>query len=97
MLRRVVRWFAVIALVVLGLGVPVGGCDEIGGALFILEGPAEREAVFELDPRRSVVVLVDDRRGAMPRRSLLRSIGESADGVILRDTDAAQIDRGYWP
>lgn len=83
MFLRAVRLIGLCAVLVCGVGVPVGGCDEIGGALYLLEGPPEREAVFEFDPRRSAVVLVDDRRGAMPRRSLLRSIGETTDRVIL--------------
>lgn len=79
--RFVRKAAALLSSVVLLTAVP--GCDELGAALYLIEGPPKKEAVFELDPRRSTVILVDDRRNALPKRSLLRVMGERADLVVL--------------
>ena len=66
-----------------GVSLALAGCDQIGTAIYLIEGPPRQEAVFDLDERRTTVVLVDDRAGVLPRRSLLRDIGGAVDQTIL--------------
>jgi len=73
----------VIAALLGAISLLSAGCDELGTALYLIEGPPRQKAVCELDERRPTVVLVDDRAGVLPRRSLLRDIGETVDRTIL--------------
>lgn len=80
--RRIIRTTCAFVLCLLTAS-PLAGCDELGTALYLIEGPPMKEAVFELDARRSTVVLVDARGSSVPTRSTLKTIGESVDSVLL--------------
>jgi hypothetical protein len=71
------------AIVTLGCAVGGAGCNYVGAAAYLIEGPPKVDAAYKLDDQLKTVVFVDDRTNAVPRRSLRLSIGESAEQEMI--------------
>ena len=65
------------------------GCNIVGPAVAIVQGPPTTQAQFELPEGKSVVFFIDDRSNALRRRSLRQVIAEQAQTSLL----AKQKDR----
>ncbi len=74
---------AVIAGGGLGLALVAAGCNYVGAAAYIIEGPPKVQAAYKLDKDRRTVVFIDDRTNTVPRRSLRRTIGEAAEQELI--------------
>jgi hypothetical protein len=68
------------AAAVLCLG---AGCNILGPALFILEGPPTKDAVAKLEGNRTTVIFIDDRDSRLPKRSLRSDIARIAEQTLL--------------
>ena len=62
----------------------LGGCNIVGTAAFIIEGPPKVQAVAGLEDDRPTVIFVDDRASQIPRRSLRVTIGQEAEEILIR-------------
>jgi len=71
-----------------GLGV---GCNIIGPAYVLIHGPEKQPRQFQLDPKKSVVVFVDDRSNVLPRRSIRQLIGEAAQKQLLASAEVTNV------
>ena len=69
--------------VAFGLALAAAGCNYVGAAAYILEGPPKVQAAYKLDKDRRTVVFIDDRTNTVPRRSLRRTIGEAAEQELI--------------
>lgn len=74
-----------LSLVLLPVAGVQQGCDYVAAGIYVLEGPPKVERQYELDSTRKIVVFVDDRSGAMPRKGLRRLIGMSAEETLLKE------------
>lgn len=61
------------------------GCNIVGPAVAIIEGPPTIPAQTELQPDRSHVIFVDDRANNTPRRSLRVTIGREAEETLIAE------------
>lgn len=59
------------------------GCNIVGPALVLAEGPPKTEALVRLDSSRTHIVLIDDMRSRLPKRSLRDVIVEAAEETLL--------------
>jgi hypothetical protein len=66
------------------------GCNIVGPALLIVEGPPTNEAVFKLDETRTHVIFIDDLKSRVPKRSLRTEIATSAEQALLEEKVLAQ-------
>lgn len=62
-----------------------GACNYAGPALWLMSDD-RTPAVHRLDPKRSVVVFVDDRRSVLPTRLIRQRISTAAEQRILSET-----------
>jgi hypothetical protein len=81
--RRGPAW-AARGAVALALLAPIGGCNIVGPAMIIIEGPGEVEAAYKLDPERATVIFVDDPASKIAQRRIRAQIGSAAQDVLLR-------------
>lgn len=58
-------------------------CNIIGPVMVLAEGPPKTGAKVELDGSRTYVILVDDMRSRLPKRSLRDVIAQSAEETLL--------------
>ena len=72
---------AVIALG-LALGLSTSGCNIIGPAAYIIQGPGTIDAAYEL-PNKPTVVFVDDRTNLLPRTSMRAELGSNVTDVLV--------------
>lgn len=63
----------------------LSGCNIVGPALLIVEGPPTTDAVFKLDEKRTHVIFVDDLKSRVPKRSLRTEIATSAEQTLLEE------------
>lgn len=82
-IRRVLFPILLCVPAVFGMAV-ASGCNIVGAALLIAEGPPKIDRIYELDDKKTGVVFVDDRANRLPRRDLRRVIAEAAEKE-LRD------------
>ena len=61
------------------------GCDYVAAGMYVIQGPPKIERQYELNQTRKTVVFVDDRAGAMPRKTLRRLIGQGAEETLLAE------------
>lgn len=66
-------------------GVLTGGCNIVGPVMYLAAGPDKTDARFRLDSSRAHVILVDDLRSRLPRRSLGNDIARAAEETLLRE------------
>jgi hypothetical protein len=59
------------------------GCNIVGPAVIIIEGPPTVPAQFKLNPERQTVIFVDDRHNVLPKRSLRSVIANMTEQVLL--------------
>ncbi len=62
-----------------------GGCNIVGPAAYIVEGPPTVSALYKLPKDSKVVVFVDDRRNVMPRLRLRSMLGDTATQTLLNE------------
>lgn len=79
-------WLVATLLGAICAGAIVAGCNYVGAAAYIIEGPPKNPARYTLPSDRKLVVFVDDRRNTAPRRTLRQVIGETAESVIIENT-----------
>lgn len=63
----------------------VPACNILGPIAVIASGPPTTDALFELDPALNYVVVVDDLKSRVPRRSLREEISLAAEEALLRE------------
>jgi len=78
---------AVACLLGCALLAPAAGCNIVGPAFLLIHGPEKTRARFELDPKRSHMIYIDDRANKLPRRSLRRIIAQEAESKIISKAD----------
>lgn len=61
------------------------GCNIVGPALVLAEGPPKTQALYRLDSSRSHIILVDDMRSRLPKRSLRDAIVDAAEQTLLNE------------
>lgn len=59
------------------------GCNVVGPAALLIEGPPKIDAVYELDSKRPTVIFVDDRNNVLKRVALRQSIANAAQQEVL--------------
>ncbi len=79
-LRRGLALVAAVALLA-----ALAGCNLAAGIGYALTGPPGTPAVATLDPTRSTVVFVDDRRSQLPKRALRAEIGVTAEQALFAE------------
>ncbi|MBL8745234.1 MAG: hypothetical protein JNK58_02640 [Phycisphaerae bacterium] len=74
-----------LALGIVACGPMISACNIIGPALVIAEGPPKTDAKVELNADRTYIILVDDMRSRLPKRSLRDQIAQSAEEKLLEE------------
>lgn len=59
------------------------GCNIVGPAYVLLHGPPAYPPEYTLDKERTTALLIDDRRGVLPRPILAQRIGEVTEATLL--------------
>ncbi len=70
---------AMVAVAALGA---MAGCNIIGPAMVIAQGPPKVQAVHTLEKEAPTVIFVDDRRSILPRRALRQVIAQQAERTL---------------
>ena len=71
---------------------PLAACNIVAPIGYLVHGPEKIPAAYELDPKRSTVVFIDDSRASvLPSRAVRRKIGEAAESVLLNDADIEKV------
>ncbi len=79
------------ALAVLAALACLPGCNVLGPIFLMVHGPEKQPRQYALDPKRSVVVFVDDRSNVLPRRSLRQMIGEAAQKQLIASGEVQNV------
>ncbi len=58
------------------------GCNILGPAILLVEGPPKVQAQFTLEKKRPTVVFVDDRASVLPRRALRQQIAAMCQNAL---------------
>lgn len=86
------RPLQVLPLLVLTLSLAtLAACNVVGPAALLIEGPPKIDAVYELDPKRSTVVFVDDRNNVLKRVALRQAIAQAAQQELLDQGTLKQV------
>ncbi len=59
------------------------GCNILGPAFVLAEGPPTTSAALKIDSSKNYVIFIDDLRSRLPKRSLRGVMGESAEEALL--------------
>lgn len=59
------------------------GCNIVGTAAVLVEGPPKIDAVYSLDSKRPTVVFVDDRNNVLKRVAIRQVIAQAAQSELL--------------
>lgn len=78
-------FLAIPLLVVAAAVLCAAGCNIVGPAMVLAEGPPKTEAQFRLDKNRTHIILVDDMRSRLPKRSLREQIVQAAEEALLEE------------
>lgn len=70
-------------LAVLLLPFWLAGCNIVGTAAYVIEGPPKVAAQAPIDGARPTVIFIDDRTSRIPRRSLRVVIGTEAEEELI--------------
>jgi hypothetical protein len=65
--------------------VGLSGCNIVGPAVVLINGPEKADAVFELDPERPTIIFIDDRGNKLDRRILRQSMSSVATDRLLKE------------
>lgn len=79
---RVVRVLTLAALATAGV-CAVSGCNILGPALILAQGPPTTDALVKLDKNRTHTIFIDDFRNRLPRRSLRFEMAETAEAIMI--------------
>lgn len=74
-------WLASGMLSIVGASI-IGGCNIAGPALWLVSDD-RTPAVYQLDPKKSTVIIVDDRNSVLPSRAARKKLCESAEKALL--------------
>jgi hypothetical protein len=87
------RWIAgTLATLALGAtAVALPGCNILGAAIVLVQGPPTTPAMHKLDKDRPTVVFVDDRANVLGRRTLRQSIAQSAQEALIKEADLKNV------
>jgi hypothetical protein len=66
------------------------GCNIVGPLAVIAAGPDKTDALFELDQNLNYVIVVDDLKSRVPRRSLREEISLAAEEALLSEGAVAK-------
>jgi hypothetical protein len=70
----------------------MGSCNIVAPIGYLVHGPEKVPAVYELDPKKTTVVFIDDTRASvLPSRTVRTKIGEAAETVLLNDADVERM------
>lgn len=72
-------------------GVVLSGCNLVAAGYFVVKGPPKVPSVYTLDPKRSMVVYVDDRANRLPRRNLRQTIAEQIEATLLKNEAVSDV------
>lgn len=61
----------------------LGGCNILGPAGYFILGPDKQPAVYQLDPEKVTVIIIDDKANIVPQRSLRETMGRAAEEDLL--------------
>lgn len=61
----------------------LAGCNILGPLFVAFSPPPTIKAEYQLDPKRSTVIFIDDRSNRLPRRTYRQLIAEEAQRVLL--------------
>lgn len=75
---------ALLALTLGGLSLLSGGCNIVGPAMIMIEGPGEVKAAYKLDPTKKTVIFVDDPANKIAQRRIRSQIGTVAQDTLLQ-------------
>jgi hypothetical protein len=73
-----------LALLLGALALSAGGCNIVGPAMILIEGPGEVEAAYKLDPTKKTVIFVDDPANKIAQRRIRSQIGSVAQDTLLQ-------------
>ncbi|MCA9279529.1 MAG: hypothetical protein H6815_01135 [Phycisphaeraceae bacterium] len=59
------------------------GCNWVGAGYLLIHGGPKNPRVYELDKKRTTVLVIEDPRGSIPRRTLRYEIAERAVADML--------------
>jgi hypothetical protein len=74
-----------VALAVLGAAGSLSGCNIVGPAILLVNGPPKVHSQFTLEKKRPTVVFVDDRASVLPRRALRLQIATLCQNALLKE------------
>ncbi len=74
-----------VTLAVLGVAGALAGCNILGPAILLVEGPPKVPAKFTPEKKRPTVVFVDDRASVLPRRALRQQIAAMCQNALLKE------------
>lgn len=75
---------ALLWLMLSGLAILSGGCNIVGPAMILIEGPGEVKAAYKLDPTKKTVIFVDDPANKIAQRRIRSQIGTTAQDTLLQ-------------
>ena len=84
------RPLAVLALAAFGLAT-IPGCNVVGSAVYVVQGPDKIPAAYELPEERSVLVFIDNRDGRIPERRLVSTASAAAESELLNMAKVADV------
>ena len=73
---------AIVAIAMVGAGGIVGGCNIVGPAMW-LASDDRTPPVYELDPKKTTVVIIDDRNSVLPSRTARKRLADTAEKSLL--------------
>jgi hypothetical protein len=82
------RTTALVLSASLGLGAAclfLVGCNIAAPVFYFIHGPEKTPKMYDLDPKRTTVVFVDDRSNRVPRRASRLIMAEEAEKVLLSE------------
>jgi len=88
---RVFGALTIAGLAWVGVGA-LSGCNILGPALIIAQGPPMIDALYTLDKNRTYTIFIDDFRNRLPRRSLRFQMAETAEAILI-EQGAISADR----
>lgn len=73
------------AAALLGLTLPLAGCNIVAPIAYLAAGPPTTDAKYTLDDSRVTVIYIDDRFNRAPRRSLRVVAAEGAEQALMQE------------
>lgn len=73
------------ALLLLAALAPLAGCNIVGPVIAVAAGPGDVDPIYKLDKKKTHVIFLDDRRPAIPSRSIRDLVTRTADQRLLEE------------